>query len=284
MTTVRAFLAEVTRPLPGCPAGQSPCCPTQEVWALGCHVLRRPLARLLAASAAERLDPEDEARWRALIARRALGEPLAYLVGHAEFWSLALTVTPDVLVPRPETEILVERALDTPAVEGARYLDVGTGSGAVALALKKERPRALVAACDHSPAALAVARANATALGLDVAFWNGSWSDAIAACSCDLVVSNPPYIESADPCLDGDGLRYEPRGALDGGNDGLRAIAALIPAAVRVLRPGGRLLIEHGARQDRPVRSLFEHTGLTDIVTHPDYAGHARVTGGVWRG
>ncbi len=284
MTTVRAFLAEVARPTPGCPAGQSPCCPVQEVWALGCHVLRRPLARLLAASAAERLDPEDEARWRALIARRALGEPLAYLVGHAEFWSLALSVTPDVLVPRPETEILVERALDTPAVEGATYLDVGTGSGAVALALKKERPRALVAACDQSPAALAIARANATALGLDGAFWNGSWSDAIAACSCDLVVSNPPYIESADPCLNGDGLRYEPRDALDGGDDGLRAIAALIPAAVRVLRPGGRLLIEHGARQDRPVRSLFEHAGLTDIVTHPDYAGHARVTGGVWRG
>jgi release factor glutamine methyltransferase len=282
MTTVRAFLARAT----GRPSEASgpPRCPAREVWTLGCHVLRRPLAWLLAVDANEPLNPTDEARWRALIARRAQGEPLAYLVGHAEFWSLTLTVTPDVLVPRPETEILVEQALGMPAIDGACYLDAGTGSGAVALALKKERPQALVAACDRSPAALAVARANAAALGLDVAFWNGSWTEAIAARSCDLVVSNPPYVESTDPCLDDDGLRYEPRGALDGGADGLRAIAALIPAAARVLRPGGRLLIEHGAEQGGPVRSLFERAGLADVATHPDYAGHPRVTGGLWHG
>ncbi len=283
MMTVRAFLAHATCAVPRT-SGQPPRCATPEIWALGCHVLERPLARLLAADTAERLHPEDEARWRALIARREQGEPLAYLIGHTEFWSLTLTVTPDVLVPRPETEILVERALAVPAADGACYLDVGTGSGAVALALKKERPRAHVAACDQSRAALTVARANAKALCLDVAFWLGSWSDAIVAGSCDLVVSNPPYVESADPCLDSDGLRYEPRGALDGGTDGLRAITALLPAAVRVLRPRGRLLVEHGARQDRPVQSLFERAGLTDIVTHADYAGHPRVTEGVRHG
>ncbi len=282
MTTVRAFLARATGTRSE--ASGSPRCPAREVWTLGCHVLRRPLAWLLAVDASEPLSPEDEARWHALLRRRALGWPLAYLVGHAEFWSLTLAVTPDVLVPRPETEILVEQALDMPAIDGARYLDAGTGSGAVALALKKERPQALVAACDRSPAALAVARANAATLGLDVAFWNGSWTEAIAAGTCDLVVSNPPYVESADPCLDGDGLRYEPRGALDGGADGLRAIAALIPAAARVLRPGGRLLIEHGAGQGGPVRSLFERAGLAEVATHPDYAGHPRVTGGVWHG
>ncbi len=283
MMTVQGFLADMAR------AGREACggeahCPMREVWTLGCHVLKRPLAGLLSADAALELHPADEARWRALIARRARGEPIAYLVGHEEFWSLDLAVTPDVLVPRPETEILVERALAQPATRGARYMDVGTGSGAVALALKKERPQAWVAACDVSPRALAVARANAAALGLDVVFWIGSWTEAIAAGSCDLVASNPPYVEGTDPCLNADGLRYEPRSALDGGADGLRAIATLIPAAVRVLRPGGRLLIEHGATQDGAVRSLCAQAGLAAVATYPDYAGHPRVTEGVWHG
>ncbi len=283
MTTLRAFLADATRAIPG-PSGRPARCPPQEVWALGCHVLGRSLAQLLAADTAEPLQREDEARWRELIARRQGGEPLAYLVGHVEFWSLPLKVTPDVLVPRPETEVLVERALAVPVADGACCVDAGTGSGAIALALKKERPRAQVAACDRSPAALAIARANAAALGLDVAFWRGHWLDAIGNRSCDLVVSNPPYVESADPCLAGDGLRFEPRLALDGGADGLAAIAALIPGARRVLRPGGRLLVEHGALQGAEVRSLFERSGLADVAVHPDYAGRPRVTEGVWHG
>ncbi len=280
MTTVRGFLAQATRPTPESPGR----CPIQEVWTLGCHILQRPLAQLLASDTTESLHPEDEARWRDLIKRRTNGEPLAYLVGHTEFWSLALKITPDVLVPRPETEILVERALSGTIACGDRCIDAGTGSGAIALALKKERPGASVAACDRSPKALTVARANARALGLEVAFWAGSWLDAIEARSCALIASNPPYIESGDPCLDDDGLRYEPRAALDGGSDGLAAFAALVPGAVRALRPGGRLLVEHGYAQGPQVRVLFERGGLGDVSTHSDYAGHPRVTEGTWHG
>ncbi len=283
MTTVRGFLAQATRYASGSPGRPGPC-PAQEVWTLGCHVLQRPLAQLLACDAAEALRPEDEARWRELIARRQNGEPLAYLVGHAEFWSLPLAVTPDVLVPRPETEVLIERALAGPIADGDCCIDAGTGSGAIALALKKERPGAFVAACDRSLKALAVARANARALELPVAFWAGSWLDAVEARSCALIAANPPYIESADPCLRADGLRYEPRGALDGGADGLRAYVALLPGATRALRAGGRLLVEHGYAQGPPVRALFEQAGLRAVATHDDYAGHPRVTEGVWHG
>ncbi len=281
MTTIRGFLAQATQTAPRPPDR----CPIQEIWTLGCHILQRPLARLLASDAAEPLRLEDEARWRELIMRRRNGEPLAYLVGHAEFWSLPLTITPDVLVPRPETEILVERALvGGTLARGDRCIDAGTGSGAVALALKKENPDIFVAACDRSLKALAVARANAHALGLEVAFWAGSWLDAIEARSCALIAANPPYIESADPCLDGDGLRYEPRDALDGGADGLTAFAALIPGAVRALKPGGRLLVEHGYAQGPQLRMLFERAGLQDVATQSDLAGHPRVTEGTWHG
>ncbi|MHB1511623.1 MAG: peptide chain release factor N(5)-glutamine methyltransferase [Acidiferrobacter sp.] len=280
MTTIRGFLAQATRPAPGSPDR----CPIQEVWTLGCHILQRPLAQLLASDAAEPLRPEDAARWRELMLRRQNGEPLAYLVGHTEFWSLPLKITPDVLVPRPETEILVERALSRTLARGDRCIDAGTGSGAIALALKKESPDAFVAACDRSPKALAVARANAHTLGLEVAFWAGSWLDAIEAHSCTLIAANPPYIESADPCLDGDGLRYEPRDALDGGTDGLTAFAALIPGAVRALRPGGRLLVEHGYAQGPQLRMLLKQADFGDVATHNDYAGHPRVTEGIWHG
>lgn len=279
MTTIRAFLEAQSRAFSEI-AGTAERRP-HEVWALGCHVLGRSLAQLLAVDSQEPLRPEDEARWRALIERRLQGEPTAYLLGFAEFWSMTLTVTPDVLVPRPETEVLVEHALEGRASPDGRYLDLGTGSGAIAFALKKECPGAVVVACDRSAAALALARANGAALGLDVLFFRGSWLEAVGPARFDMLVSNPPYIESADPCLLAEGLRYEPRTALEGGSDGLAALSTLIPQAIHALRPRGRLLVEHGAMQGAATRSLLAKAGFSAIRTHPDYAGHERVSEGM---
>ncbi|MHB8254028.1 MAG: peptide chain release factor N(5)-glutamine methyltransferase [Acidiferrobacter sp.] len=283
MTTIQAFLAsEARRSERG--AGGLARLP-QEVWALGCHVLNRPLAHLLAVDPLEPLGPQDEGRWKDLIERRLKGEPLAYLLGSTEFWSLTLQVTPDVLVPRPETEVLVERALGASRDSAAlRYLDVGTGSGAIALALKKERPGAFVVGCDRSLKALDCARANARITGLDVLFLAGRWLSPVKAQQFDVIVSNPPYIESADPCLYGDGLRYEPRAALDGGRDGLRALQAVIAQAVPALTRGGRLLLEHGTFQGPATRELLARSGFQEVCTHSDYAGHPRVSEGVLRG
>jgi len=282
MMTIRAFLEQETRAGPNERAG--PARSLQEAWALGCHVLGWPLARLLAVRTDEPLPYEQETRWRELLIRRDRGEPQAYLLGHTEFWSLSLQVTPSVLVPRPETEILVEQALRDHKAPAHRYMDVGTGSGAIALALKKERPHAQVVASDKSLAALDVARANSRALGLPISFFAGSLLEAVGRAHFDVIVSNPPYIESADPCLDGDGLRFEPRTALDGGKDGLSVIAALIATAPKALAPGGRLLIEHGAQQGPATTELLRRAGFQEVCTHADYAGHLRVSEGVLYG
>jgi len=283
MSTIRAFLANETRRHDCGVEGlaKNP----QDVWALGCHVLRCPLAHLLAVDAEKPLSAEDEAQWGDLIARRLKGEPLAYLLGYTEFWSLTLRVTPDVLVPRPETEILVERALAASTGTAlARYADIGTGSGAIALAIKKERPKAIVTGFDKSLKALAVAQANSRDLNLDVAFVASHWLSAAKPAQFDVIVSNPPYIESNDPCLLGDGLRYEPRSALDGGTDGLAALKSVIASAVPALHRGGRLLLEHGASQGPMTANLLRQAGLRDIHTHFDYAGHPRVSEGVFYG
>lgn len=283
MTTIQAFLANATRHRRRGDDGlaQTP----QEVWALGCHVLKRPLARLLAIDHKEPLGGQEENLWTELLARREQGEPLAYLLGYAEFWSLRLRVTPDVLVPRPETEILVERALAASSKTAAlRYADVGTGSGAIALALKKERPEAFVVGFDASLKALAVARTNARDLDLDTPFIASHWLSGAKPAQFDVIVSNPPYIESADPCLTGDGLRYEPRTALDGGNDGLDALKAVIASAIPALKKEGRLLLEHGSNQGSAVMELLSQAGFCNINTHSDYAGHPRVSEGVLYG
>ncbi len=252
----------------------------RDLWQLACHVLKWPLERLFAEGDAP-LDGDTAVRLEALIGRRMAGEPLAYLTGETEFWSLPLWVSPAVLVPRPETEILVERALaHIPAENAVRILDLGTGSGAIALALQHERPKARIIGVDRSEAALAVARRNGERHQLPAAFIQGQWATALSACSMDLVVSNPPYIESADPALADRGLRCEPRAALDGGPDGLRDLRAVISAAARVLRGGGRVLAEHGNRQGAAVRALLADAGFDDIVTYQDYAGWDRVSGG----
>jgi release factor glutamine methyltransferase len=218
-----------------------------------------------------------EARFRDLAARRKHGEPIAYLLGEKEFYGLALVVNPAVLIPRPETELLVELAL---ARKPASVLDLGTGSGAIALALKRHLPAARVIAVERSAAALSVAQRNALKLGLDVEFRHGLWFEPVAGECFDVVVSNPPYVAMGDAHLGQGDVRFEPRSALVAGADGLESIRAIVRDASRHLNPGGRLLLEHGLGQDAEVRKLLRAAGLEDIATWPDLAGIARVSGG----
>lgn len=223
------------------------------------------------------LPGEAEARFRDYAARRARGEPIAYILGEKEFYGLALAVNPAVLIPRPETELLVELAL---ACAPASVLDLGTGSGAIALVLKRQLPHARVVAVEASAAALAVARRNAAALALEVDFRHGRWYDAVTGERFDVIVSNPPYVAEDDPHLAQGDLRFEPRGALAAGLDGLDAIRKIALGAAAHLTPGGRLLLEQGLGQDAAVRRLLEEAGLEGVTTWPDLAGIARVTGG----
>jgi release factor glutamine methyltransferase len=219
--------------------------------------------------------------------RRADGVPLAYLTGEREFWSLPLRVGPAVLVPRPETELLVERTLlrgdgwRTATGACPSVVDLGTGSGAIALALASERPDWPITAIERSGDALAMARDNARRLGLTHLEWlQGDWFAPLGDRRFALLVSNPPYVAADDPVLQGDSLRHEPRAALTPGADALADLAALIDAAPRHLLPGGRLLLEHGAAQAAAVRERLAAQGYADIVSHADPAGHERVTEG----
>ncbi|NIP73694.1 MAG: peptide chain release factor N(5)-glutamine methyltransferase, partial [Gammaproteobacteria bacterium] len=220
------------------------------------HVLGRPRT-FLHAWPELALDARAKARFEALVARRAAGEPAALLIGRREFWSLDLTVTPDTLVPRPETERLVELTLERlPPGTRRRVADLGTGSGNVALAIARERPACRVVASDCSPQALVVARANARALGIgNVEFVRGDWCAALPGESFDAIVSNPPYIRDGDPHLRK--LRFEPRGALVGGRDGLAQIRRIGASAPDRLRPGGWLLLEHGHDHGESVPALL---------------------------
>ena len=219
------------------------------------------------------------AAFRQLIARRADGEPLAYITGRREFWSLELSVTPDVLVPRPETELLVERALALGARGSAQVADLGTGSGAIALALAHERPQWQLVATDIAPASLAVARSNAAALGTtNVEFRLGSWYEALPVRSFDVVVSNPPYVAAADPALEA--LRHEPRGALTPGVDAFAALRDLARGAPPHLAQGGWLVLEHGASQGEQLRQELVLAGFRHVRSHRDLAGHERTTEG----
>lgn len=224
----------------------------------------------------------DADRARGLFAQRASGVPLAYLSGTREFRGLELAVTPDVLVPRPETEALVDWALEwlPPARPGAvpAVVDLGTGSGAIALALKHARPDLVLTATDASAAALAVAADNARRLGLAIEVRQGDWWAAVAGRRFALAVCNPPYIAAGDPHLAA--LRHEPQGALTPGGDGLDALRAIVAGAAAHLEPGAPLLLEHGHDQGAAVRALLAAAGFEAVETRRDLAGLDRLSGG----
>lgn len=223
--------------------------------------------------------------FQGLIDRRSRGEPVAYILGEKEFWSLPLAVSPAVLVPRPDTEALVERALVL--LEGVAQPDVadlGTGSGAIALALATERPDAQILATDLSDEALAVAQGNARSLKLrNVSFQLGDWFEALApAVKRDLIASNPPYIDEADPHLAG--LACEPRGALVADDAGMACLNRLVDQAPEYLKPGGWLLLEHGWQQGPEVRARLQQRGYRSVGSDHDYGGNERVSYGCWHG
>jgi release factor glutamine methyltransferase len=246
------------------------------------HALgRSPTDRgwLLAHDTDEVTAPQQDA-YRSLCERRATGEPLAYIVGQKEFHGLVLHVDARVLVPRPDTETLVDWALEILApLDAPRVIDLGTGSGAIALAIKKELPDAAVDGVDASEGALQVAASNARRLGLEVKFQQGSWLDGIEE-RFDLVVSNPPYVAAADPHLPA--LRHEPLQALASGPDGVDDIRAIVAQAPHRLVTGGWLLLEHGHDQAAAVRALLQVAGFAYVASRRDLAGIERCSGGKW--
>lgn len=249
-----------------------------------CHLLQVDRAWLISHDH-DPLAPELASRYAQLCARLAAGEPLAYLTGQREFHGLLLQVAPGVLIPRPDTEVLVDWALEHLAMEAGSaptVVDLGTGSGAIALAVAHRHPSARVQATDLSEAALAQAQANAARLSLPVRFSQGRWWQAVAGQRFDLALSNPPYIAADDPHLAA--LRHEPLGALTPGGDGLDDLRALIQGASAALNPGAWLLLEHGWDQAAAVRAMLTTAGFERVTSRLDLAGHERCTGGRWPG
>jgi len=247
------------------------------------HVLDKPRSWLFAHGDVE-LPAEAIARFKALITRREHGEPVAYLTGISGFYGLELIVTPDTLIPRPETELLIDLALmrlptDTPA----RVLELGVGCGAIAIAIARARPKSHVTATDVSPGALKVARANAQRLGIrNLDFLESDWYAALDTQQFDLIVSNPPYIAAHDPHLDQGDLRFEPRTALTPEGDGLDALRRIITTAPAHLIFGGWLLLEHGFGQGLAVRELLVGRGFVGVGTQRDLGQRERVGMGQW--
>jgi len=270
--------------------------PRLEAELLLCEALGKPRSHLFAWPE-RRMAPEEQERLQLLLQRRMSGEPVAYILGRREFWSLELEVTSDTLIPRPETELLVERALARIPREVAwTVADLGTGSGAVAAAVASERPRCLILATDSSSAALVVAQRNFSRLGLggasgandasslgqgEVRLLLGSWCEALPAeLRCDLIMSNPPYIPEGDAHLTAGDLPWEPRSALASGEDGLRDIRCIVNESLSHLRPGGWLMFEHGYDQEAAVGDTLSRAGFRSVATYRDGAGQPRVTEG----
>ncbi len=253
------------------------------------HALERPRSHLI-AHARSSIDASGAQRYHELLARAVAGEPIAYLLGEREFWSLSFKVSPAVLIPRPETELVVERSLALGAASAAstsyranpcRVCDLGTGSGAIALALALERPDWRITATDCSTAALELARLNAARLGVcNIEFVPGDWLDPLTGRYFDLIVSNPPYVAADDSALRA--LRYEPRVALTPGATGLEALERIVVQAPAHLPPGGWLILEHGADQAAALAQLLQARGYVKIQQQRDLAGCARVTEAQW--
>jgi release factor glutamine methyltransferase len=244
--------------------------------------LGQPRAWLMAHGDKQILDCEATDRFEAHVTRRAHGEPIAYILGEKEFWSLPLLVDPAVLIPRAETELVVERALaHVPAGSTGSVLDLATGCGAIALAVASERPGCRVVGTDLSPGAVTLAIRNAVRLGLArVEFRVGSWFEPVQYERFDLIASNPPYIADGDPRVEAGVHRHEPHAALFSGATGLEALSAVVASAPRHLNPGGWLLLEHGDQQGEAVRRLLADSGFVDVATFPDLAGLDRCTEG----
>jgi release factor glutamine methyltransferase len=224
------------------------------------------------------LTDEQTGTFQALLARRRNGEPIAHILGEQGFWTLTLKVNDSTLIPRPDTECLVEAILDLDLPDGARVLDLGTGTGAIALALASERADWQILAADNSPDAVALARDNAEALQLPVAVFQSDWFTGLPARTFDLIVSNPPYIEAGDEHLSRGDVRFEPASALVSGADGLDDIRYLIAAAPDWLVNGGWLVLEHGYNQGAAVRGILARGGWASICTGRDYGGNDRYT------
>lgn len=247
------------------------------------HALGKPVAWLY-AHADDGIDDSAVQDFTVLVELRAAGEPVAYLTGRRGFWTLELEVNADTLIPRPETELLVELALSRlPAGMSVLVADLGTGSGAIALAIAKERPQAKVIATDASEGALAVALRNASLNRVaNVEFRHGSWFAPLVGERFELIASNPPYIAEGDPHLQQGDLRFEPATALSSGRDGLDDIREIVAGAGEHLIAGGWLLLEHGFDQGALIRSLLETVGFVEVTTEVDLEGRDRVTLGRW--
>jgi release factor glutamine methyltransferase len=277
MTTLRQALQSAQQALSALPHAN----PELEAALLLCHILHKPRSYLFAWPE-QTLSPEQHQNYMRLVERRLSREPIAYITGQREFWSLPLRVNPHTLIPRPETELLVERSIHHLQQKyQPRIADLGTGSGAIALALASERPDAAIDATDISTKTLTQARENAKRLGFDhIAFHQGDWCETLPVDQTyDLIVSNPPYIEADDPHLDQGDLPQEPELALVSGGDGLNAIRTIIrQVSAGRLKSAGWLLLEHGYQQAEAVQKLLHSAGFIHIATHPDLAGHPRVT------
>lgn len=248
---------------------------------LAAHHLGRSRAWVVAHGDAP-MEPRVAQALRRSLSDRAQGVPLAYLTGEREFRGLTLHVTPDTLIPRPDTETLIDWALELLSpLKSPTVADLGTGSGAIALALRHSRPDACVTAVERSAAALAVARGNGERLGLRVEWMQGNWWDPLDSRQFDLVLANPPYIDAADPHLEA--LRFEPHEALSPGPDGMAAIDLIVQGAARHLVPGGWLLVEHGWNQGAAVAARMSQCGGQEVRCRRDLAGHPRCTGATWR-
>lgn len=249
-----------------------------------CHLLDKDRAYLIAWPEKE-LEPDLAETYQQYLQRRLKGEPIAYITGHKEFWSLNLNVSPDTLIPRPETEHLVEYIIEHfPADKPIRLVDLGTGSGAIALAIASERPRWSILATDQSPEALQIARQNTMQLKLDsVEFRPGRWFQPLENELFDIIVSNPPYIAERDEHLSLGDVRFEPVSALASGPDGLDDIRQIADQARQHLKPGGLLIIEHGYDQKQKIFDIFTSMGYLKISQLDDIARKPRITLGYYR-